>query len=261
MTHNSTALVQRVEEVAASVPALSGGAQAFEVAQRMAKALASSSLVPEAYRGNIANVMVAMEYANRLGASVLAVMQNLDVIHGRPALRATFLVGTGNASGRFSPIRYRWQGEEGTDSWGCRAVAVDRETGEECVGPLITIGLAKAEGWYSKSGSKWRTIPELMLMYRAGAWWARVYCPELALGLHTTDEIEDMGPPPAARAREVAAALDASDDLRFPDRSPFPGGDTTTPDADVEADDSAGDLTALLDDPEPSPRSAIREGR
>src|SRR5690606_14780778 len=163
--------------------------------------------------------------------------------------------------GRFTPIRHRWQGEEGTDSWACRAVAIERESGEECVGPLTTIGLAKAEGWYSKSGSKWRTIPELMLMYRAGAWWARVYCPELALGLHTADELEDMGPPPAARAREVAAALDASDDLRFPDRSPFPGGDTTTPDADVEADDSAGDLTALLDDPEPSPRSAIREGR
>jgi hypothetical protein len=170
----------------------SGDQGAFETAQRVAKALAASSIVPTDYRGNVPNVIVAMEYANRLGASVLAVMQNLDVIHGRPALRSTFLIGTVNASGRFSPIRFRWQGKEGTDSWGCRAVATDRESGEECVGPLVTIGTAKAEEWYSKKGSKWKTIPELMLMYRAGAWWTRVYCPELSLGIHTTDELQDI---------------------------------------------------------------------
>ena len=208
---NGTALVRRAEEVAATTPALSTDPTVFETAQRLAKALASSSIVPKDYQNNIANVLVAMEYAHRLGASVLAVMQNLDVIHGRPALRATFLMGTVNASGRFTPIRYRWQGEPGSDEWGCRAVAKDRETGEECVGPLITIGLAKREGWYNKAGSKWQTIPELMLMYRAGAWWARVYCPELALGLHTTDELEDMAAPVQQRAA-VVAALDAADE-------------------------------------------------
>lgn len=207
----------RVEEQARAVPALSGGSEAFEVAQRMSKALSSSSIVPQDYRGNIANVMVAMEYANRLGASVLAVMQNLDVIHGRPSLRATFLIGTVNASGRFSPIRYRWQGEEGTNSWGCRAVANDRESGEECIGPLITIQTAKDEGWFQKKGSKWQTLPELMLMYRAGSWWTRVYAPDLSLGLHTTDEAEDMGPPVAQRRQELAAVLDQPDEPEGPD--------------------------------------------
>jgi hypothetical protein len=171
-----------------------GGSEAFQTAQRVAKALASSTVVPEAYRGDIANVMVAMEYAYRIGASVLAVMQNLDVIHGRPALRATFLIATVNASGRFTPIRFRWQGTEGKDDWGCRAIACDRETGEECVGPLVTIALAKGEGWHAKNGSKWKTLPELMLMYRSAAFWTRVYAPELSLGMHTTDEIEDVSP-------------------------------------------------------------------
>lgn len=170
--------------------AFSGG-EAFDTAQRVGKALASSSIVPKEYQGNVANVMVAMEYAHRIGASVLAVMQNLDVIHGRPALRATFLIATVNASGRFTPLRFRWQGEEGTDSWGCRAVACDRESGEECLGPLVTIELAKGEGWVQKSGSKWKTLPELMLMYRSAAFWTRVYAPEISLGMHTTDEMED----------------------------------------------------------------------
>ena len=213
------------------VSAFSGDGNAFDTAQRIARALSSSSIVPKDYQGNLSNVLVAMEYAHRLGASVLAVMQNLDVIHGRPSLRASFLIGTVNACGRFTPIRYRWQGEEGTDSWGCRAIATDRESGEECIGPLITVALAKGEGWLGKSGSKWKTIPELMLMYRAGAWWSRVYCPELSLGLHTTDELEDVG---YVRESKPGAAADLNAVLDSTPRG-LPG--PTEPDADAVWED------------------------
>lgn len=163
----------------------------FETAQRMALALAKSTMVPEAYRNNIPNVLIAMELANRTGASLFAVMQNIDIIHGRPSWRATFLIATVNACGRFTPLRFRWSGQEGTETWGCRAVAKDIESGEECLGALITIGLAKAEGWSSKNGSKWKTMPEQMLMYRAAAFWTRVYAPEQSLGMHTVDEMTD----------------------------------------------------------------------
>lgn len=184
----------------------------FNTTVRLARALAESTVMPKEYQGNIANCMVAMEYAHRLGASVLAVAQNLDVIQGRPSLRATFLIGTVNASGRFSPIRWRFQGEEGTDTWGCRAVATERDSGEVCEGPLITIKLAKDEGWFSKAGSKWKTTPELMLRYRSAAWWTRLYAPEMSLGLYTSDEVVDAGPPPAARVQIAARALDRGDD-------------------------------------------------
>ncbi len=119
-------------------------------------------------------------------------MQNIDIIHGRPSWRATFLIATVNACGRFSPLRFRFQGTEGKSDWGCRAVAKDRETGEECVGTLITIALASAEGWTSKNGSKWKTMPEQMLCYRAAAFWTRVYAPELSLGMQTGDEVQDI---------------------------------------------------------------------
>lgn len=203
------------ETALATVPqtaALSTVGEEFNVAGRMAKALAGSSLVPAAYQNNPSNVMVAIEYANRLGASVLAVMQNLDVIHGNPSLRSKFLIGTVNASGLFSPLRFEFQGEEDKDEWGCRAVATSRVDGQRCVGPLVTIAIAKAEGWYAKSGSKWKTIPELMLSYRAAAWWTRLYCPELSLGLQTTDEVEDMrGPAVSSHAATVMAALRSQD--------------------------------------------------
>lgn len=157
---------------------------------REASALAKSSLVPEAYRDNPANVMIAMEMANRIGASVMAVMQNLHVIHGKPSFSSTFLIATVNACGRFTPMRFRFDGEG--DDYGCRAVATDKATGEECLGPKVTQTMVKAEGWLSKSGSKWKTMPELMYQYRAAAFWTRLYAPELSLGIHTTDEIEDI---------------------------------------------------------------------
>lgn len=163
----------------------------FIGAQRMAKALAASSLMPKEYQGNIPNVLIAMDMASRIGVSVLMVAQNLNLIHNRPSWASTFLIATVNQCGRFTPLRFRWVGQEGTDSWGARAVAKDRASGEECVGSLITIGLAKKEGWYQKSGSKWQSIPEQMVCYRAAAFWTRLYAPELSLGMHTSDEIID----------------------------------------------------------------------
>jgi hypothetical protein len=186
----STALATS-EETGGTISAFAGG-EAFTTAQRMAKALASSSLVPKEYRENIPNVLIAMELANRIGASVMMTMQHLHVIHGRPGWSSTFLIATVNNSGRFSPLRFRWEGEPGTDAWGCRAVARDKDTDDECLGALITMGLAKAEGWSTKSGSKWKTMPEQMLMYRAAAFWTRAYAPELSLGMQTADELDDV---------------------------------------------------------------------
>lgn len=187
----NSAMIRAAESSTGSIDVFASQAN-FEGAQRMAKAMASSTLVPQAYQNNLPNVLIAMELAARIRASVFAIMQNIDIIHGRPSWRATFLIATVNACGRFTPIRYRFQGKEGTAEWGCRAVAKDRENGEECVGALITMSMATAEGWSTKSGSKWKTMPEQMLMYRAAAFWTRVYAPELSLGMRTTEEVIDV---------------------------------------------------------------------
>jgi hypothetical protein len=182
---------------------------AFAVGQRMALAFSKSTMVPQAYQENIPNCMIAMELANRIGASVFAVMQNIDVIHGRPAWRATFLIATVNTCGRFTALRYRFEGERGTSSWGCCAVAKDRETGEELVGELITIKMADDEGWSKKAGSKWKTMPGQMLRYRAAAFWSRVYAPELSLGMHTAEEVEDIGHVSSQRFDSSSPAVSA----------------------------------------------------
>lgn len=167
----------------------SGG---FDLMQRGAKLLAASTLVPQQYQGNLPNCVIALNMASRIGADPLLVMQSLYVVHGRPGWSAKFLIASFNQCGRFSAIRYEWVGDRGKDSWGCRAWATEKATSEKIIGPLITIELAKKEGWYEKSGSKWKTIPELMLQYRAAAWMVNTHAPEISMGLQTQDEIHDV---------------------------------------------------------------------
>ncbi len=179
-------------------------AQGFEALQRIGKAFCASSLVPESYRGpqNLANTVIAVEMASRMGASPLMVMQNLYIVHGRPAWSSQFLVAAFNSCKRFSSIGYRFTGQRGTDSWGCYAFAKDLATGEVREGPEVTIAMAKKEGWFDKKGSKWQTIPQLMLTYRAATFFVRTTAPELTMGLRPVDEMEDIGDtealPPAA---------------------------------------------------------------
>ena len=52
--------------------------------------------------------------------------------------------------------------------------------------------MADAEGWTKKNGSKWKTMPELMLSYRAATFFGRMYCPDLLMGMQTADEVEDI---------------------------------------------------------------------
>lgn len=169
--------------------------QQFEVMQRMGKMYASSTIIPDIYRGNIGNCIIALDMAMRMGANPLMTMQNLYIVHGNPAFSSKFLIATINASGRFSPLRYEFKGVEGTPDYGCRCVAYevsDKGHEEPLTGDWITMEMATKEGWTSKSGSKWKTMPNQMLRYRAAAFWQRVYCPEISMGLITKEEAEDI---------------------------------------------------------------------
>lgn len=167
----------------------------FQLQQREASVYAKSEMVPEQFRNKIADCIIAMEMASRLNVGVIEIMQNIDVIYGRPAFRASYVIARINSSGLIKGrVKFNFVGTEGQDDWGCYATAIDAETGEEIKGPLITIATAKAEGWYNKNGSKWKTIPDLMLRYRAGSWLGRTQYPEATMGMLTQEEASDVGP-------------------------------------------------------------------
>lgn len=166
----------------------------YEALQRVAGVFARSHFVPDNYKGEagLPSCMIAVNIALRVKADPLLVMQNLVIVYNKPSWSAKYLIASANTCGRFTALRFEWFGQQGTDSWGCRAVATELSTGETLIGPDISIQLSKDEGWYEKKGSKWKTIPQKMLMYRAGAWWVDLYAPEISMGFRTAEEEYDI---------------------------------------------------------------------
>lgn len=196
----------------------------FEVMQRMGQMYASSTIIPETYRGNLGNCIIALDLAMRMKINPLMCMQNLYIVQGIPTWSSKFLIATINMSGRYTSLRYRkrnlgkvgkvkyndWEWVKGADGKAkkttvvkefdgtdidnieCVAYATELATGEVLEGDPVSIELAIKEGWYTKSGSKWMTMPQLMLTYRAAAFWQRANCPEMSIGFMTREEAEDI---------------------------------------------------------------------
>lgn len=209
-----------------------GDLASFEFLQRTAKAFACSTMVPTAYQSMVtkgygqnqtvepnpaamSNCMIALDMAQRMNANPLQVMQNLNIIEGKPSWSSQFIIAAINASGKFSPLRFdlEWLGEMdatySTFEWEnrqkvekkhkvritnarCVAWAIEKATGERLESAPVTIEMAVNEGWYGKNGSKWRSMPDLMLRYRSAAFFGRIYAPELLMGLPTTEEVQDV---------------------------------------------------------------------
>ncbi len=211
-----------------------GNLQGFELMQRAANVLTTSTLVPTAYRnqkeiksfGKVtghepnlsghANCIVALNMAQRMQADPLMVMQNLHIIEGRPSWSSQFIIAAINSCGRYSPLRFElteagdpteltytaseWKNNNRTEvqktvtvrHQECVAYAIEKETGERLNSPRVSIQMAIDEGWLTKNGSKWQTMPELMLRYRCASFFGRLYAPELLMGLQTSEEVHDF---------------------------------------------------------------------
>lgn len=164
----------------------------FEAAQRMAAALSSSQIVPKNFQGQerTGDCMIAIDLAARMGLSPIMLMQGMYVYNGKPSFYGNFVVGLINSSGLYkSKLKYEQVGEFGKPSFGYRAYAYDWD-GDKIYGPAVTLQTAMDEGWYAKN-PKWKSIPDLMLRYRSGAWFQRSNCPELTFGIPTREEVED----------------------------------------------------------------------
>ena len=162
------------------------------------------------------NCVVALNMAMRMGADPLMVMQNLYVIEGRPSWSSQFIIAAINSCGRFSPLRFDisepskeevvkykavvWKNDKKTEEQRettiqhrtCRAWVIEKETGDRLDGPTVSMQMAIDEGWLTKNGSKWQTMPEIMLRYRAASLFGRLYAPELLMGLQTQEEVRDF---------------------------------------------------------------------
>ncbi|MFM7550909.1 MAG: recombinase RecT, partial [Cyanobacteriota bacterium] len=248
------------------------GIAAFEAAQRMAQALCTSTMVPSEYRGQqgLSNSLIALEIAARMGLSPLVVMQNMTPIHGKPTWSSSFLIATVNASGRFTPLRFVFDDKEQPSR--CYAVASDKASGEVLEGETISVEMAKRKGWwsrpdrYGKETSKWQSMTGQMLRYRAAAFWVKVYCPEISLGLMTQDEAADVQPvvvdaiEPQGGGQSRAQPAAAVPEL-LPPRPLQPAAGPPAPAALSATDSDEKTQATTAEAPDPAPPAARRSSR
>jgi hypothetical protein len=167
----------------------------FKEIYDIGKMFASSTLVPQAYQQKPMDCTIAVDMANRMGISPMMVMQNLYVVRGKPSWSGQACTALIEGSGKFKNLKHVYTGEKGTDTWGCYVQAVRIEDNEVVRGAEVTMAMAKAEDWVNKAGSKWKTMPELMLAYRASAFFARVHIPNALMGVSVEGEVEDIQKP------------------------------------------------------------------
>lgn len=202
MTENLPATKEQNEIVPISTTSIFLNMQRFADAQRVAGMLAASTLIPEHFRNNIGNCVIALNLAERLNVDPFMMMQTMYVVHGRPGIEGKLAIALVEGTGRFTPLKFKFSGTGKTDKGvsrpdECIAYATEIKTGEVIEGPPVTWEMAKAEGWLKDKGtatSKWQTMPDLMFRYRSAMFFARVNCPGALLGLRTTEEIEDTEP-------------------------------------------------------------------
>lgn len=162
--------------------------QTFNEQMRFAEVVSQAKgMLPRAYEGNPANVLVAIQYGASLGIEPMAALQNIDVIQGTPTLSAKAVAAMVRANGH-----KLWMSEDEQNmSATCTIVRNDDKEHP------VTVTRDKA--WAQRMGlltkDNYKKQPTTMLMWRAVTACANRACPELFLGLggaYTADELHDM---------------------------------------------------------------------
>lgn len=119
--------------------------------------------------------------------------------------------------------------------------------------PEVSIQMALDEGWLTKNGSKWQTMPEVMLRYRAASLLGRLYAPELLMGLQTVEEVNDFIEPRDTDIQGETVTVHV-DDLR--DKEPAPPAVAAEDDGDEPSPpDGVNTETGEITEPAPGQQS------
>ena len=206
--------VAKVNESKSIVPDMGGifaNEEKFNVALRMATSLSKSDMVPKQFQNNVSNCVIAVDMAERTKMSPFMVMQNIYIVYGNPSWSSKFVAALINQSRRYAiPLQYEFS----NDKQSCYVWAKDHD-GNIVKGPVISIDMAKKEGWYSKNGSKWQTMPDIMLMYRAVSFFGKMHCADLLMGIPASDEVLDVGPTYNTAEEEIKAEANNAGEIGF----------------------------------------------
>jgi len=180
-----------------------------------AKLLAASDLLPDAYKGKPANILLAIEYGKTLGITPMAAIQGINVIKGKPTASASLIASLVRLAG------HRMRVTSDNTKAVCEIIRSDDR--DFTFMSVWDMDRAKLAGL--TANPSWAKYPEAMLKARAITECARDACPEVLSGVqYTAEELggtapdqlpqtphEIRGIDPWARQPEVEAATIVED--------------------------------------------------
>lgn len=163
----------------------------MEFLYRQAQLFSASTMLPQVFQNNPANCAIVLHIAHKLGIDPLIAFQQIYIVKGRPGFQAAFLIMLFNRSKDYTRIEYQFDGQPGQPSRGCTAYTTEIATGRKIIGTRVSLDMALKNNW----GPLWKSLPELMLKYRAATYLIRLEFPEITMGFLTKDELEDIDSP------------------------------------------------------------------
>lgn len=172
------------------------------------KVIATGDLLPVAYRGKPANVMIAVGLGASMGLAPMESLYRIDVIQGKPTASAELIASNVRRAGH----TLRLEVNQEPPAARCVIVRADDPDFEHVV--IRDMAWAKKMGVDGKANYK--SQPATMLGWRALTACARQACPEALYGVgHTADELREAGPErgekPRVSAADFAAPVDVTD--------------------------------------------------
>lgn len=222
----------------------------FNQVWRAATLLSKATVLPEQYRGKPENCFLAFSMSKQLNVNPTSLMQKTYVVGGKMGMEATVMIALVNLKGPFTGrIMYKVH-RDGAKITGCTAYATLKDSNEKCEF-TVTREMVEAEGWDKKPGSKWKTLPDLMYCYRAATFLIRLYCPEVIMGLHTREELDDISDVPIPERTRPVSDLNE----RLSKKVEATVSDTKQPEPAPEPDIEAEIAAANAEDAEPEPET------
>lgn len=169
--------------------------QSYGEAIEMAKMMCAGIGVPVHLRGSPANCMAVLMQASRWGLDPYAVACKSYFVNDVLAYEAQLVNAVVNTSGALhGRLKVRWQGQDNA----LRCTVEGHIKGDDEM-KALSQAIARVK---VKNSPLWIVNPEQQLAYLTTRAWARLYIPEVLLGVYTPDEIIEGGvvrpPAPAA---------------------------------------------------------------
>lgn len=158
---------------------------------KLATSGSGQSILPDIYRGNPANVIIAVGLGASMGLSPAESLYRISVIKGKPSAGAELIAANVRKAGH----KLRVRGDEQS----CTATIVRADDPDYEF--TVTRDMAWARTMGLASNDNYKKQPGTMLQWRAITAVARLACPEALYGVaYTPDELTEQRPEPKPQA-------------------------------------------------------------